>query len=216
MGATVMVVVATVVAVLLIAQFSAAPDGGLSGGRGDWDLKRRLPLPGLVPSPGATPRAAEQSGPLEEHDAAPPRPVDAFPLTVLYVYDGDTIQARADEPNDVVTTDEPIRIRLIGIDTPEGAPAPACWADEARAHLAGLLPEGSTVWAVPDTETWDDYDRRLFNLWTDDGRFVNLELVAGGHAEAIRVWPNVEFYDLLAGAQAEAEASGVGRWSACR
>lgn len=216
MGTTVMVVVAAVVAVLLIVQFSAAPGGGLSGGRGDWGLKRRLPLPGLVPSPSATPYAAEQAGPLEERNAAPPRPVDAFPLTVVYVYDGDTIQARADEPNDVVTTDEPIRIRLIGIDTPEGTAVPACWADEARAHLAGLLPEGSTVWAAPDTETWDDYDRRLFNLWTDDGRFVNLELVAAGDAEAILVWPNVEFSDLLADAQSEAEASGAGQWSACR
>lgn len=216
MTTTVMVVVATAVAVLLIVQFSAAPGGDLPGGRGDWGLKRRLPLPGLVPSQEATPHTAEHAGPSDEHHAAPPRPADAFRLTVLYVYDGDTIQARADEPNDVVTTDEPIRIRLIGIDTPEGTPAPACWADEARAHLAELLPEGSTVWAAPETETWDDYDRGLFNLWTDDGRFVNLELVAAGDAEAIQVWPNVEFYDLLAGAQAEAEASGAGRWDACR
>lgn len=215
MATTVMVVVASVVAVLLIAQFSAAPGGDLSGGRGDWGLKRRLPLPGLVPSQEATSHTAEHARPLEQHGAAPLRPVDAFPLTVLYVYDGDTIQARAIEPNDVVTTDAPIRIRLIGIDTPEGTPAPECWADEARAHLAEMLPEGSTVWAAPDADTWDDYGRRLFNLWTDDGRFVNLELVAAGDAEAMRVWPNVAFDDLLADAQAGAEASRAGRWGAC-
>lgn len=216
MATILMVVVAAVVTVLFIVQFAEPPGGGLSGGRGDWGLKRRLPLPGLVPSQEAAPHAAEQAGPLEERDAAPLRPVDAFALTVVYVYDGDTIQARVQEPNDVVTTSGPIRIRLIGIDTPEGAPSPECWANEARTHLAQLLPEGSTVWAAPDTETWDDYDRRLFNLWTDDGRFVNLELVAAGDAEAIRVWPNVAFYDLLATAQADAEASGTGRWSACR
>lgn len=146
---------------------------------------------------------------------APERPSDAFALTVLYVYDGDTIQARMQQPNDVVTTANPIRVRLIGIDTPEGTPTPECWADEARTHLAQLLPEGSTVWAAPDRDTWDDYDRRLFNLWTDDGSFVNLELVTAGDAEAIRVWPNVAFFDLLAGAQAAAEASGAGRWGAC-
>jgi micrococcal nuclease len=131
------------------------------------------------------------------------------------VYDGDTIEARMQSANDVVTTERPIRIRLIGVDTPEGTPSPECWADEARTHLAQLLPEGSTIWAAPDVDTWDDYDRRLFYLWTDDGRFVNHELVAAGDARALRVWPNVEHEDLLAGAQARAEASGAGRWGAC-
>lgn len=153
--------------------------------------------------------------PSTSSDGAPPRPDDAFPLTVLYVYDGDTIQARMQQPNDVVTTSSPIRIRLIGVDTPEGTPTAECWAEEARAHLAALLPEGSTVWAAPDSDTWDDYERRLFNLWTDDGTFVNLELVTAGDAEAIRVWPNVAFHDLLADEQARAEASGAGRWGAC-
>lgn len=119
------------------------------------------------------------------------------------------------ESNDVVTTPEPIRIRLIGIDTPEGTPTPECWADEARTHLRELLPEGSTVWAAPDADTWDDYSRRLFHLWTEDGVFVNHALVAAGDAEAIQVWPNVEFSDLLTRAQAGAEASDAGRWGAC-
>lgn len=145
----------------------------------------------------------------------PSRPADAFALTVTYVFDGDTIEARMRQPDDVVTTTDPIRIRLIGIDTPEGTPTPECWADEARTHLRGILPEGSTVWAAPDTDTWDGYGRRLFNLWTDDGTFVNHELVAGGDAEAIRVSPNVAFSDLLSAAQAEAEASAAGRWGAC-
>ena len=69
--------------------------------------------------------------------------------------------------------------------------------------------------AAPDSDTWDDYRRRLFNLWTDDGRFVNHELVAAGDAEAIRVVPNVAYYDLLSATQARAEASGAGQWGAC-
>lgn len=145
----------------------------------------------------------------------PSRPPEAFALTVDYVFDGDTIEARAQTPNDVVTTADPIRVRLIGIDTPAGTPTLECWADEARLHLAQLLPEGSTVWAAPDADSWDDYGRRLFNLWTDEGVFVNHALVAAGDAEAIRVWPNVGFYDLLTAAQAEAEASGAGQWGAC-
>jgi endonuclease YncB( thermonuclease family) len=145
----------------------------------------------------------------------PPRPAEAFEMAVEYVFDGDTIEARVETPNDIVTTARPIRIRLIGIDTPEGRPSPECWADEARAHLRELLPVGSTVWVGPDRDTWDDNQRRLFYLWTPDGRFVNLELVAAGDAEAIRVWPNVEHYDLLREAQADAEAADVGQWGAC-
>lgn len=161
---------------------------------------------------GDTSPAPSASKSLQLTDA---RPAGAFALTVLYVYDGDTIQARMPQPNGVVTTTDPIRVRLIGIDTPEAGPTPECWADEARAHLAELLPEGSTVWAAPDRDTWDDYDRRLFNLWTEDGTFVNLELVAAGDAAAIRVWPNVAYDVLLVGAQAEAEKAGAGRWGAC-
>lgn len=145
-----------------------------------------------------------------------PRPPDAFALTVTHVFDGDTIEARVQSPNDVVTTAAPIRIRLTGIDTPEGTPSVQCWADEARAHLEQLAREGSTVWATPDVDSWDDYDRRLLYLWTDDGRFVNHELVAAGDAQAMRVWPNVEHAEMLADAQAQAEASGTGQWSACR
>nr|WP_240948885.1 thermonuclease family protein [Microbacterium sp. CFH 90308] len=165
----------------------------------------------MLPTP--TPQKTEERDPPTT--GIPSRPSDAFPLTVTYVYDGDTIEARVHSANGVVTSESPIRIRLIGVDTPEGTPSPECWADEARTHLAQLLPEGSTVWAAPDVDTWDDYDRRLFYLWTDDGRFVNHELVAAGDAEAMRVWPNVEHEQLLADAHAQAEASGTGRWGAC-
>jgi endonuclease YncB( thermonuclease family) len=150
-----------------------------------------------------------------DDEGVPTRPAGAFRLTVLYVYDGDTIRAQMQSPNDIVTTARPIRIRLIGIDTPEGTPEPECWAEEARNHLAELLPEGATVWAAPDQDTWDDYNRRLFNLWTDDGRFLNHELVTAGDAEAIRVWPNVAHDDVLVAAQAEAQAAQRGQWGAC-
>jgi len=139
----------------------------------------------------------------------PPRPEDAVALTVTFVFDGDTIEAADPE------TDEPTRVRLIGIDTPEGTPTPECWADEARAHLVELLPEGSTVWAAPDTELRDRYDRALLYLWTGDGRFVNYELVAAGDAEVLRIAPNIAHAELLAATRSQAEASRAGRWGAC-
>lgn len=145
----------------------------------------------------------------------PARPDEAFALPVDHVYDGDTIRATVITPNAVVTTDEPVRIRLIGIDTPEGTPTVECWADEARDHLSGLLPVGDRVWAVPDRDSWDDHGRRLFYLWTDDGTFVNHELVAAGDAVAIRVRPNDVHFALLSAAQDAAEAASVGRWAHC-
>ncbi len=164
---------------------------------------------------GATGAPSASAPAPDAQPGVPPRPAEAFAMTVEYVFDGDTIEARATSPNEIVTTASPIRIRLIGIDTPEGRPTPECWADEARAHLRELLPVGSTVWIGADRDTWDDHQRRLFYLWTPDGRFVNRELVAAGDAEAIRVWPNVEHYELLRETQAAAEAANVGRWGAC-
>lgn len=166
-------------------------------------------------APADASASATSSSPADPADGIPARPADAFALTVTYVYDGDTIQARIVTPNDIVTTPNPIRIRLIGIDTPEGTPTPECWTEQARADTVAMLPEGSTVWAAPDRDTWDDYKRRLFYLWTDDGRFVNYELVAAGDAEAIRVWPNVAHFDLFTAAEATARSAGSGQWGGC-
>ena len=152
---------------------------------------------------------------LESPASVPARPADAFPLTVTYVLDGDTIEARTDAPNDIVPTTEPVRVRLIGIDTPEGTPSPECWAEDARDHLRALLPEGSTVWATADVERRDRYDRALLYLWTDDDRFVNHELVAAGDAEAMLVEPNGAHFALFTAAEASARAAAIGQWGAC-
>ncbi|MGA7146998.1 MAG: thermonuclease family protein [Microbacterium sp.] len=171
-------------------------------------------------------RARDTFGPAEPgatvaDPAAPPplvvpaRPTDAFALTVDHVVDGDTIVARAVSPNAVVPTTDQLRIRLIGIDTPEGAPELECWANEAREHLRALLPEGATVWAAPDAEWRDRYDRALLYLWTEDGRFVNHELMAAGDGEVMTIAPNDTHADLFAAARDAASAGGVGRWGAC-
>lgn len=134
---------------------------------------------------------------------------------MLYAYDGDTIQARVKQPSTLVTTTEPIRIRLVGINATEGTPQKQCWSQESRAALAAMLPTNATIWVAADKSTWDDYGRRLFNVWTADGRFVDYAMVAEGHAEAIRVYPNITYYSLLAKAQDTATAAKKGLWGAC-
>lgn len=162
---------------------------------------------------GLAEQPADPDGPSSA--GIPTRPADAFPLTVASVWDGDTLRATVLTPNDLVTTTDEVRIRLIGIDTPEVSPEPECWSLEAKDALLGLLPVGSTVWAAPDVDPLDRYDRWLFNLWTDDGRFVNYELVAAGAGESLLVRPNGAYIDLLRDAEASARASAAGRWGAC-
>jgi micrococcal nuclease len=164
-----------------------------------------------APEPGAV--VADPAAP--QPPVVPARPADAFALTVDHVVDGDTIVAHPVSPNAVVTTTDEVRIRLIGIDTPEGAPELECWANEAREHLRALLPEGATVWAVADAEWRDRYDRALLYLWTDDGRFVNHELMAAGDAEVMTIAPNVAYADLFTADRDAASAGGLGRWGAC-
>lgn len=154
-------------------------------------------------------------GSFSSAPAVPERPDDAFALTVDRVVDGDTLRATVLVPNEVVTTNDSIRIRLIGIDTPELTPAAECGADAARAHLQSLLPDGARVWASIDRDSWDRYNRRLFLLWTDDGTFVNHDLVAAGHAVAMPVRPNLAYADLFAAAEGEARASNRGGWGSC-
>ena len=145
----------------------------------------------------------------------PAAPADAFTLIVDHVVDGDTLVARATAPNAVVPDTDLVRIRLIGIDTPEGAPELECWADEAREHLRALLPAGATVRAAADVEWRDRYDRALLYLWTEDGRFVNHELMAAGDAEVMTVAPNAAHEPLFLAARDAAVAGGLGRWGAC-
>lgn len=145
----------------------------------------------------------------------PTRTADAIEMVMLYTYDGDTIQARAKTASKVITTTEPIRIRIVGINATEGTPTLQCWSQEARAALAALLPKNSTIWVAPDRDSWDDYGRRLFSVWAADGTFVDYRMVADGNAEAIRVYPNITNYPLLSAAQEAAERAKKGLWGAC-
>jgi micrococcal nuclease len=153
--------------------------------------------------------------PAAQQTDAPAKPPDAFTVTVASVWDGDTLRARVAAPNDLIPTTDEVRVRLIGIDTPEVSAPAECWGDEATAHLRALAPQGSVLWASLDVDPLDRYERYLLYLWTDDGRFVNHELVAAGDAETLVVEPNDRYADLFEQAETTAQAAGAGRWGAC-
>ncbi|MFI8634099.1 thermonuclease family protein [Microbacterium sp. NPDC077663] len=134
-------------------------------------------------------------------------PEGAVAYTVERVVDGDTLVVR--------DGDDDVRVRLIGIDTPEARPEAECGADAATSRLRELAPDGGRIWMIGDREPVDRYDRALRYLWTPDGMFVNEALVAEGHAETLRIPPNTRYAAALADAERTAKAQALGRWGSC-
>jgi micrococcal nuclease len=170
--------------------------GALAGG-----VERTDPA---SPSPDRPPATA----------GTPQPPAGAIRLTVEDVVDGDTLRARALDAG-VLEVGASTRVRLIGIDTPEVHPELQCGGREAAERLAALLPEGSTVWAAPDAEVRDRYDRALLYVWAEDGGFVNHALVAEGLAATMVIAPNDAHAPLLAGAEQDAREAAAGSWASC-
>lgn len=95
---------------------------------------------------------------------------------VEWVYDGDSIRVDLRRGGEQ-------RVRLLGIDTPEGAEAAECGADEARAALVDLVPPGTRVVLVrdPGQDDRDRYDRMLRHVEVG-GRDAGALLVEQGLA----------------------------------
>ena len=140
-----------------------------------------------------------QSGNSVQH------PNEAEPATVNYVHDGDTLFL-------TTATDDNLKVRLLAVDTPE---VDECYGSEATDHLRELLPEGSTVFTLEDTEPLDQYGRSLLMVWTADGTLVNLELVAKGYAEAVFIGENRLYEDEFEAAEDAAQTSSLGIWGEC-
>ncbi len=171
--------------------------GGSSGPIGD--------LFGFGPDRGAESAAPTSPSAPDALPASAP-PTAAQPVTVDYVHDGDTLFA-------ITATGERLKVRLIGIDTPELGTE--CHAEAARDALRGMLPVGASALALHDRDEQDRYGRELLYLWTASGSFVNLDLVRAGHGEALRVGANDAYWPQLSAAEASARNAGLGLWGAC-
>ena len=86
---------------------------------------------------------------------------DFVEATLLYVIDGDTIE--------VQTEDEELRIRMIGIDTPESVNMDESKNCEngviASDYVKSLLSENQIIWLEFDEDRQDDYGRTLAYVW---------------------------------------------------
>jgi micrococcal nuclease len=128
------------------------------------------------------------------------------PANVARIVDGDTI---------VVTIgEEDLRVRLIGIDSPETVHPSRpvqCYGEEAKEKLTELIDE-KTIWLEKDVSETDRFGRLLRYVYVGD-IFVNEYMVREGYAFAVTFPPDIRYRDLFAEAQAEAEENKRGLWS---
>src|SRR5437660_5022484 len=116
-------------------------------------------------------------GPVE----SPQIPAAAFSASVVRVVDGDTFLARVGSGPDV-------RVRVIGIDTPETVKPNTpvrCYGPQASAFTKHLLPAGTVVRDAHESGgDFDRYGRQLWDVWLPDGRFLESVLAASGDGRA--------------------------------
>jgi len=126
---------------------------------------------------------------------------------VVSITDGDTLRLEVDGTE--------LRVRLIGIDTPEVYPDVECFGPEAEVALAALAAPGSSIGFAYDRDPRDQYDRELMYLFTADGTLINLELVAQGYAKAVLFEPNDRYWNDLRAVERSAQDAGLGLWGQC-
>lgn len=121
------------------------------------------------------------------------------PCVVTRVADGDTLEcARIG------------RVRLIGIDAPEGDQQPA--GDRARDALEQLAPVGARLQLERDVEARDRYGRTLGYLWRE-GTMVNWLMVRQGWAVDLPVPPNDRHAETFRDAVRRARDEAAGLWA---
>jgi micrococcal nuclease len=140
--------------------------------------------------------------------SATSRSIGRSSATVTRVVDGDTVIAQVDG--------EELRVRLIGIDTPETV-APdqpvECFGPAASEFARGRL-EGEDVELEFDLERLDRYGRTLAYVWLG-GELFNETLVREGYAAVTTFPPDVKYVDRFVAAQRAAREQHVGLWGAC-
>jgi micrococcal nuclease len=158
-----------------------------------------------TPRPTAAPTPTPEPTPVFGEEPTGPTEIG----TVVNIVDGDTI--------DVVVNGVEMRVRYIGMDTPEVHSGVEWLGPESSAANSALV-AGKEVVLEKDVSETDQYGRALRYVWVDDDSgwlLVNLELIRLGFASVTTYPPDVKYVDeLYLAAQAEAQTAGVGRWEA--
>lgn len=153
--------------------------------------------------------AAKTSSPAQPAYSSPYDFTDQVSYRVKRVIDGDTLE--------LVMAGREVRVRLVGIDTPERERAgrrAEPYAHEATAVLRKLC-ENRAVYVEYDAlcARKDRYGRTLAHLFrAPDGLWLNREMVRLGMSPVYDKYP-FSFVDDFRLAECEARATGAGIWS---
>jgi len=120
--------------------------------------------------------------------------------TVVRVIDGDTIEVRIGQGS-------PVRVRIIGYDSPEKDEP---FGDRATKFLKALI-EGREVLLESDVQALDRYGRRLYHVWLSQTLLSELMLLAG-LGRQMTIPPNVKHVDFLTQVQKQGREIGLGIW----
>ncbi len=139
----------------------------------------------------------------------PAMPANLPRARIVKVVDGDTI--------DVQLNGQTVRLRLIGINTPESVDPRRpveCFGKQASDRAKQLL-TGQTVLLEndPSQQDRDQYDRLLRYVWFPDGRFFNFEMVVQGYAYEYTYNVPYKYQSAFKKAQRYAERQQLGLWS---
>lgn len=146
------------------------------------------------------------------------------PCEVTYVYDGDTFSCRLENGKE-------IKVRLIGIDTPEvhenrraygqtryfgSLDEVLSWGREAKYFVEELLKLYKIVYLELDVQKTDKYGRILAYVWLPDGTMLNELLLREGYAMLLTIPPNVKYVEKFKKAVEGAREEGKGIWETIR
>lgn len=167
-----------------------------------------LTLAWVVVASALSPQRGASAAPLE----ASSTPETATRYPVVHVVDGDTI--------DVQEGAQKVRVRLIGIDTPEVVDPKKpvqCYGAEASAEMTRVAAGMSVrLETDPTQDLHDKYGRLLAYVFLPDGTNVNLHMIEAGFAREYTYQKPYRYQAQFKAAQAHARSASIGLWSACR
>jgi len=134
-------------------------------------------------------------------------------VRVLEFVDGDTCDV---EYLDGDLAGEEVRVRLLGVDTPEinhsSLESSECHALEAWTAASDEL-QGEDAWLTFDAECTDRYDRTLAYMFRSSDRFfLNRYLLEEGHARTLSISPNTTLADDFQQIEEAAQLAARGLW----
>ncbi|MCX7823648.1 MAG: thermonuclease family protein [Syntrophobacterales bacterium] len=127
---------------------------------------------------------------------------------VTKVFDGDTVELESG-----------IKVRYLGIDTPEIAHdnAPAdCFGNEAKVKNASLVLGRKVKLRYDENEKFDRYGRLLAYVFLEDGTFINELLLKEGYAFVLRDASGFSLVKSFLEAQRDAIKNKRGLWGHCK